>query len=61
LVSDALVLKGRYKDDQDDYQGHDRLHLSAGTTHRPASKAGYTLYIKEARLAARRSVRSVLD
>jgi anti-sigma factor ChrR (cupin superfamily) len=53
---EILVLKGGFNDEQGDYQCHDWLRLPAGATHRPASKAGCTRYIKEAGLAALRSV-----
>jgi anti-sigma factor ChrR (cupin superfamily) len=53
---EILVLKGRFNDEQGDYQCHDWLRLPAGARHCPASQTGCTLYIKEGGLAALRSV-----
>ncbi|WP_020681181.1 cupin domain-containing protein [Marinobacterium rhizophilum] len=53
---EILVIHGGFNDEQGDYQSHDWLRLPAGSTHRPASKTGCTLYIKEGGLAALRSV-----
>ncbi len=53
---EILVLEGGFNDEQDEYSQFDWLRLPAGATHRPASRSGCTLYIKEAGLAALTSV-----
>ncbi|GGO88105.1 hypothetical protein GCM10011348_42830 [Marinobacterium nitratireducens] len=48
---EILVLEGGFNDEQADYGRHDWLRLPAGASHRPASRDGCVLYIKEHGLA----------
>ncbi|MFC6671080.1 cupin domain-containing protein [Marinobacterium aestuariivivens] len=44
---EILVLEGAFDDEQGEYRRHDWLRLPAGSGHRPASRDGCMLYIKE--------------
>ncbi|NVK41706.1 MAG: cupin domain-containing protein [Oceanospirillaceae bacterium] len=44
---EVLVLEGSFNDEQAEYGRYDWLRLPAGASHRPASRDGCVLYIKE--------------